>query len=398
MKKRYTILLALALMLFASALTCLILAINYGFLFGISKNTNKTAGRELASLLEKIDEVYIGDYDSDEVSAAAMRAVVGALGDRWSFYMTPEEYAEYLDSSNNQFAGIGVGVIIDEETGGMEVMYTYRDSPAEIAGIVAGDVIVGIDERSLAGMSIEEMRELLARPIGETADVSVIHVDGSVETIRVVYDMVFTDPISYEMLDDSIGYIYIENFEGGAADGFISAVDQLLAQGAEALVFDVRSNGGGRVGEMTRMLDYLLPEGEIFISIDKSGKEEITMSDSAMIDIPAVVIVNGYSFSAAEYFAATLREYGYADIVGEQTTGKSRSQRTEPLPGGGALHISTAQYLTKNRVALYDVGGITPDYPIALSDEEFAMFVSGNLGLSDDPQLQLALTALNQKK
>jgi len=392
------ILLTLALMLLASALTCLIFAINNGFLFGISKNANKAAGRELTALLEKIEDVYIGEYDSGEVSAEAMRAVVNALGDRWSFYMTPEEYAEYMDSSNNQFAGIGVGVIIDEETGGMKVMYTYRGSPADIAGIIAGDVIVGIDEKSLTGMSIEEMRGLLARPIGESADISVIHVNGSVETLRVVYDMVFTDPISFEMLENSVGYIRIDNFEGGAADGFISAVDQLLAQGAVALVFDVRSNGGGRVGEMTRMLDYLLPEGEIFISIDKSGKEDITMSDSAMIDIPAVVLVNGYSFSAAEYFAATLREYGYAKVVGEQTTGKSRSQRTEPLPGGGALHISTAQYLTKNRVALYDAGGITPDYLIVLSDDEFAMFVSGNLGLSDDPQLQLALTVLNQKE
>ena len=395
MKKRRTMLFALTLVLVASALICLVLAIHNGSLFGISRDANNAAGRELTALLEIIDEVYIGDYDSAEASAAAMRAVVDSLGDRWSYYLTPEEYTEYINSSNNRFAGIGIGVIIDEESGGMEVMYTYRDSPADAAGILAGDVIFEIDGINLSGMSLDEMRELLARPIGETADLMLKRADGTVEAVKVVYDLVFTDPISYRMLEDNIGYIKIANFEGGSADGFISAAGQLLEQGARALIFDVRSNGGGRVSEMTSMLDYLLPEGEIFISIDKSGKEEITMSDSAMVDIPAVVIVNSYSFSAAEYFAATLKEYDYAVIVGEQTTGKSRSQRTEPLPGGGALHISTAQYLTKNRVALYDVGGITPDYPLTLSDEEFAMFISGNLEPGDDPQIKLALDIIS---
>ena len=384
----------LTLMLLASALTCLIIAISSGSFPGILNRTANAAGHELSALLGKIEEVYIGEYDPEEVSAAAMRAAVDSLGDRWSFYMTPEEYASYLDSGENQFAGIGIGVAINDEAGGMEVLYTYRGSPAEAAGILTGDIIIGIDGKKLGGLSIDEMRDLLARPIGETADIELIRVGGDVEKITVAYEMIFADPVSHEMLDGDIGYIHIANFEGGAADGFISATEELLQQGARAFIFDVRSNGGGRVGEMTRMLDYLLPEGEIFISSDKSGREEIISSGPGMVDLPAIVIVNSYSFSAAEYFAATLKEYGYAEVVGEQTTGKSRLQITEPLPGGGALHISAGEYLTKNRVALFDVGGLAPDYPIALSDEEFIQFTTGNLEVQDDPQLQLAASLL----
>ena len=398
MKKSFSIVITITLMLLASALTCLIMMLLYSPKYGVSGNENYESGQEFTALLEKIEEMYIGEYDSREVSSAAMRAAVDALGDRWSYYLTPEEYAEFSNSINNQFAGIGVVVVIDEETGGMAILHTYRGSPAEEAGLTAGDIVIAIDGESVAGLDLDRMRDLLSRPLGETVDLSVLKADGTVTAVSVTYDLVFTDPILYEMLEGSIGYISIANFEGSSADGFIAAVGQLLEQGAQALIFDVRGNGGGMVYEMTRMLDFLLPEGEVFVSVDRDGKEDITWSDADMIDVPAVVIVDRFSFSAAEYFAATLKEYGYADIVGEQTTGKSRSQRTIELPGGGALHISTSQYLTKNRVALFDVGGLVPDYPLVLSDEDFADLITGNLDKENDPQLKLAIDVIRNSE
>ena len=390
MKRKYSLSFVITLMLIASALTCLVFAVFSGSMFDVSRK-NRAAVREYATLLGKIEEMYIGEYDADDLSIAAMRASVYALGDRWSYYMTEQEYLEYINSMNNQFAGIGIGVAVDEETGMMKVLYTYRGSPAETAGILAGDFITEIDGVDLTGFTIDDMRKLLARPIGDTAEVKLLRSEGVVLTLEVVYDLVFSDPISYEMLEMDIGYVSISNFEGGSAEGFISAVNTLIEEGARAFVFDVRNNGGGRVSEMTRILDFLLPEGEIFISVGRDGKEEITISDADMVDMPAIVLVDRYSFSAAEYFAATLQEYDYAQIVGEQTTGKSRSQRTETLPNGGALHISTSQYLTKNRVALFDVGGLVPDHPLVLSDGDFSLHISGNLEKTADPQLQLAL-------
>ena len=391
MKRKISIQLAITLMLLASALTLGLSAYFNPPLPFAPKNEIDIASREFAALLAKIDEVYIGEYDVSDLSDAAMRAAVSALEDRWSYYMTQEEYARYLNSSRNQYAGIGVGVSIDVATGGMEVLYIYRGSPAEIAGVLAGDVIIAIDGDDITGLTLTEMRELLARPIGDSALIDLLRMDGAVETISVVYDLVFSDPIYFELIDDAIGYIAIANFDGGTAERFISAVEELLDLGAQAFVYDVRNNAGGRVNEMTRMLDFLLPEGEIFISVDRDGNEEITMSDSSMLDYPALVIVDRYSYSAAEYFAAILSEYDYAEIVGEQTTGKSRMQSTMRLPEGGALHISIGQYFTKDRIALFDIGGLAPDYPLSLSDDEFVLFISGNLRRTEDPQLLLAL-------
>jgi carboxyl-terminal processing protease len=196
------------------------------------------------------------------------------------------------------------------------------------------------------------------------------------------------------MLDGNIGYVRLRNFDEGAGDRFIAAVNELIESGAVAFIYDVRSNPGGRVGEVTQILDFLLPEGEIFISVDRSGEEQITMSDADFIDVPAVVLVNSYSFSGAEYFAAMLDEYDYAVTAGEQTTGKNRMQSTIALPNGGAVHISTGHYLTKNRVSLFDTDGYTPNYIVTLSEDEWNLFIRGNLEKDNDPQIQKAISVI----
>lgn len=131
----------------------------------------------------------------------------------------------------------------------------------------------------------------------------------------------------------------------------------------------MRSNPGGLVSELTALLDYLLPSGTIFISVDKDGNETATESDSVCLDMPMAVLVNEYSYSAAEFFAAALQEYNWADIIGAQTTGKSRSQQTIELSDGSAIHVSTARYLTPMRVDLAEQGGIVPDQIVALTSK-----------------------------
>jgi len=394
MKNSYSFRFTLTLVLLASALTGFLTAM---VLLNLNRTPENLTGavKEYSALLELIDEIYIGEFDMDDVSAAAMRAAVDSLGDRWSFYMTPQEFEDFLDRSKNRYAGIGVGVEADEETGGIRVLFVYRDSAAETAGIAAGDIIIGVDGDDIYGISINDLRVLLARQIDDTVELLIMKPDGLTQQVTVVYSYVFVNPVSYEMLDGDIGYISLLNFDEGAADKFISAAKELMEMGARAFIFDMRANNGGRVDEMTRILDFLLPEGEIFISVDKSGHENIILSDKNMVDLPAIVLVDSNSYSAAEYFAATLREYDYAEIVGEQTTGKSRMQITLRLPGGGALHISSSQYLTRNRVSLHDAGGLEPDHIVLLSEHESALFFSGNLSKDDDPQLQKALSLIS---
>ena len=403
MQKRISLPYVLTLMLITSALTCLITGAVMirlsGGSFAAGEGSSKTGGSssdpvtEYSALLNKIEEVYIGEFDKSAAAAEAMRAVVDSLGDVWSYYMTPDEYASYLDRANNRYAGIGVGVATNDA--GMAVLYVYKGSPAETAGIVAGDVITEIDGTSIAGMSLDEITRYLARPIGDEVGLVVLRADGASQSLTVVYEYIFIDPVYSEMLDGNIGYIVIANFDTGAANSFITAANDLIAQGATAFVFDVRSNPGGMVKELTDIFDYLLPEGDTFVMMDKDGVEKVDYrSDAAMIDLPAVVLVDSNSYSAAEYFAAMLHEYGYAETVGEQTTGKNRMQMTFTLPGGGALHISTSQYLTKNRVSLYDIGGYTPDHIIPLSEEDYALLISGKLEHGDDEQMLKALELL----
>ena len=391
MSRKYSLKFVLTLMLIASALTCTF------FLFGPGRGLALSGGRydaanAFSSLLEQIDELYIGEYTEADLTSAAMHAAVTALDDRWSYYMTDAEYAEYLNHASNQYVGIGIGVEIDDTIGGLRVLSVYPGSSAEKAGLTAGDVITAVDDIDVTQMALDEITAIMAREVGGSLVLLVLREDSRTETITAVYDYVYKDPVSYEMLPELVGYIKIENFDSGAASSFISAVSELIDGGATAFVFDVRNNGGGLVSELTKMLDCLVDDCEVFVAVKKGGEEDVSWaSPNSSVNLPITVLVNRYSYSAAEYFAAMLREYGMADIVGEQTTGKNRSQITIPLPDGGALHISSGEYLTKNRVSLTEVGGLTPDYPVTVTDEEFAALYYGKLAKADDTQLQKAL-------
>ena len=393
-KKKYSFGFVLALVFAASALSCLLLTVLFLFYIGYgSGEKEQSQASNFDELMRVVETRFIGSFDIDELTDEAMRAAIEALDDDWSYYMSPDEYADFLANSNNQYRGIGVEVMLDDDTEGMLVVRVYEDSGADFAGILADDIITAVDGQSIIGLTLTEIRAMLRREIGDTAVVTVLR-NGSYFDLVVEYNVVFTNPVVFKMLDGNIGYVRLRNFEEGAAWTFVEAVEELIREGAVAFIYDVRSNNGGRVGEVTGILDFLLPEGEIFISVDRGGTEKITYSDEHMIDIPAVVLVNVYSYSGAEYFAAMLSEYDYAYTVGEQTTGKNRMQTTIPLSNGGAVHISTGHYLTKNRVSLFDEGGYTPDYIIELTDDERSLYYRGELTPDIDRQLQKALSLL----
>ena len=221
-----------------------------------------------------------------------------------------------------------------------------------------GDVVIAVDGEDITHLEFDEAVGKVRREIGESVLLRLMGGEPS-GTWRWVRRHPVS-PVHFEMLEGGVGYIAIYNFEAHSADDFIAAVDGWWWKGRR-LLFDVRNNGGGRAAELVRMLDYLLPEGEIFVGVTARGEEEIIYSDENAVTRPAVVLVNENSYSAAEYFAAVLREYNYAEIIGTRTTGKNRSQMTDLLPDGGALHISTGEYLTPNRVSLTETGGLEPD-------------------------------------
>ena len=198
--------------------------------------------------------------------------------------------------------------------------------------------------------------------------------------------------VTYELMDD-IGYIRIRNFEEHCAEDSIQAIKDLQRQGAKGIVFDLRFNPGGLKSELVTLLDYLLPEGPLFRSESYDGRESVDKSDARHLDLPMAVLVNVDSYSAAEFFAAAMQEYGAATIVGTQTYGKGYFQTTHLLADGSAIHISTGKYYTPNGVSLVGVG-ITPDKVLELTEEEYADLYYGRLAHEDDIQLQEALSCV----
>ena len=353
-----------------------------------------------ANVLRVIRTEFVADYDMAEVNDTAMEGAIEGLGDRWSYYMDAETYDAYKDYASNRYQGIGVTVQKDEATGGFLITAVNRDGPAMTAGLVPGDVILAVDGQDVTGGDTSDLRALIQADYGQNALVTVLHEDGTTEAdIPVSCEAIYSTPVEYSLLADGVtGYVVISNFRDGAGRDAVAAVEELLSRGAEQLVFDVRNNPGGQLTELIELLDYLLPEGEIFIRSDKAGREQIDYSDAACVELPMAVIVNGESYSAAEFFAAALREYDWATVVGEATTGKSRSQITVVLADGSAVHLSHYRYLTPDRVDLYEAGGLTPDVELALTEEERQEFDTGWLEPEDDPQVQAAVEALEDAK
>ena len=205
-----------------------------------------------------------------------------------------------------------------------------------------------------------------------------------------------TQVASCRMLDGNVGYIKINNFDARCFDETSACIDEMLAQGAKALLFDVRFNGGGYKDEMVKILDKLLPEGVLFQSEDYAGRKETDTSDEACIELPMAVLVNLDSYSAAEFFAAALQEYGWAEVVGEKTCGKGNFQTGFQLSDGSLLNISIGKYYTPQGRSLTDLG-VTPDVEIEYDDETYAKLYYSQLEDADDTQLQAALRILTDK-
>lgn len=334
------------------------------------------------------------DADLQKASDGALSGLVSALGDRWSYYVDAESYTALLERRSNQYVGIGVTVKFDDERG-LSIQTVTAGSPAETAGLLPGEVITAVNGESVAGEARYEATSLISGPAGTALSLTVLDGTGAAREVEVVLASIPTQVAVGRLLDNGVGVVSLKNFNTDAAERFRAATDGLVDQGATALVFDMRGNGGGYIAELTEILDYLLPEGVVFQSQPRWGFHYESKSDAACVGLPFAVLVDKNTYSAAELFAAELRETAGACIVGEVTSGKGYSQLTIPLANGGAMGLSTAAYFTGSGVSLIGTG-ITPDKVLSLTEEEEALRAAGQLEAGEDPQLQAALALLEE--
>jgi carboxyl-terminal processing protease len=365
----------------------------------LATNRQETpAPSKLVQLEALIEEKFIGESDATAMQDAAAEAMIASLGDRWSYYIPADEYSDYLDQMANSYVGIGVTIQVTEDASGFLVTKVNQGGPADQAGLLPGDIIVAVDGVDVREMTIEDTSALVKGEENTTVDLTVERA-GEALTLTVTRMLVEVPVATAKMLEGGIGLVTIVNFDQRCADETIAAMDSLLEQGARKLIFDVRYNPGGYVSELVKVLDHILPEGDLFRSVNYEGKESLNTSDENCIEgIPMVVLVNGRSYSAAEFFAAALREYDYALVVGEPTTGKGYFQQTYSLGDGSAVGLSVGKYFTPNGVSLAEVGGLIPDVVLEV-DEQTAMGIyAGTLDPMDDPQILAAIDVLNNSQ
>lgn len=342
-----------------------------------------------------LDRFFIDDYDEEKLADAAASAMVEATGDRWSYYLTAEEKSSYDEQMQNAYVGIGVTITAQEELGGMRIEAVTADGPAEEAGLLTGDIITEVEGEKTLDLGMTGTRTKVRGEEGTFVTLTILRGEESFP-VSVERRSIQTPVATYEMLDGQIGYIKIANFDTRCAEETNAAMDELIAQDAKALIFDVRNNGGGYKNELVKVLDKILPEGILFQSEDYQGSKQIDRSDADCIDLPMAVLVNQDSYSAAEFFAAAIQEYDWGTVVGTKTVGKGNFQTAFTLSDGSMLNLSIGKYYTPQGRSLTDTG-ITPDVEIALSDEDGAKLYYGQLEKADDAQLQAAIREITQK-
>lgn len=384
MKKVWKILSYLAVAVLASFATLL--------LYGGNENTQYSKLDELADLIEAR---YIGEADRTAMEDAAADAMIDAIGDRWSYYIPAAEYQSYVDNVNNSYVGIGVTIQLDQSGTGISITKVNEGGSAEEAGLQVADIMVSVDGADVRNLTSSELGALVKGEEGTFVEIGILRGEDSM-VLNVERRHVDIPVATYEMLDQNIGLVTIENFHSGCAKQTIAAIEAVREQGAKALVLDVRNNGGGYASELVDLLDYLLPEGILFRTVNYKGEETVDRSDAAYLDMPMAVMVNGNSYSAAEFFAVALSEYEAAVVVGEKTVGKGYYQVNHVLSDGSAVNLSIGEYFTPKGKNLAGVG-ITPDIEVSVDEETANAIYAGTMPSAEDPQIRAAMEALTEQ-
>ena len=315
-----------------------------------------------------IRENYYGDIDESKLSDGLMKGYVSGIGDKYSRYLTAAEYLTERNENSGELVGLGL-TLAEDASGYMRISEIMEDSPAFDSGLTGGDIITAIDGLDVKEAGFSEAMDAMRGTEGSPVTLTVRR-EGKEQEYSFVRRSIEVKTVKAEMLGSQIGYIKITGFKENTPQQFIDALERLTTNGAKSLIFDLRDNNGGLITALQDCVDPLLPEGVIAEAEYKDGHTEtIVYSDESELDLPMVTIVNAGTASAAELFAASLRDFGKAPVVGSQTYGKGVMQETNEMDNGGAVILTVARYRTTVSEC-YDGIGLTPDYQVENEDEQ----------------------------
>lgn len=343
-----------------------------------------------------IDGASLESWDKATLTDLIAGLYVAHTGDKYGEYYSPSSMSELENYFAGETVGIGVLITYDYENKTIEILQTMEDSPAEAAGVEAGDFIIRVGDLSVEEASYEQVVNAIKGDEGTKVSITFLH-DGKEVTREIERRAVVINTVFGRMAGDGkTGIVRITEFTNETPAQFSKAVEELESLGAERFVFDLRDNGGGTLQGVLGVLSYIFPEGTPLIKeVDKSGKEELGYSSTEHeMNCPMAVLVNENTASAAELFTINMRDYEKATIVGVKTYGKGVMQTFFELPNGGMVKLTFKWYssvLSDN----YDGIGIEP-HVVEEMDAEFASTNLFKLADEDDNQLQTALEILNK--
>ena len=337
------------------------------------------------ALLDEIIEILEDNFvepdriDRQILYEGAINGLFQALGDPHSVYIDPQTFAVSRDDFSGAFEGIGATV--SRQDNYVVIVRPLPNTPAERAGLRAGDIILSVDGDDAEGWSVEKAVLRIRGRRGTPVDLAVRHTDGTEETITIVRDNILVASVDNAppggVLRDSagdeatdIGYIRIRNFTARTPNELAEMVEQLEDIGVDGIIIDVRSNPGGLLTETAETADLFLDGGTILVSVDRSGTEQVYRADRNVVtELPIAIIQDEFSASGSEVLAAALQENGRGIVVGATSFGKGTVNQARALSNGGAVYVSIARWLTPDR-NLIEGRGVVPDIEVTLTADD----------------------------
>ena len=348
---------------------------------------------------EKLDEIrwflsnhYYTEVDEAKLMESAYYGLVDGLGDKYSSYISADDYADYLQSlfGTETYYGVGITFLNDPIESGYYVIAVNTKGPAYAMGARKGDIIVSVDGVSALTMNGDELRDSIRGDLGTKVTLGLLRGENVLE-IEITRAEIPTESVVYEMLDDGIAYISISEFISETGKDFANALEKAEAAGAKGLIVDLRDNGGGLVSASVAVADQLMEKGVVVSTIDHDGRTSTYTTSAVRTSLPYVVLINGNTASASEILSAGIQDNKEGIIIGTLSFGKGIIQNVMTLSDGSAVKYTELQYLSPNGNPIHGVG-ITPDIEIDLTEDCY----DENGFLVNDIQLNKAIEVLKE--
>lgn len=397
MSKKISLGVAATIAIIAMAVTFSLTMVVSMKMFNTTVSSVKNKERQYNKLSEIDRFVRAGEYftiDEDTLNDRLAAGYMNGINDKYAVYYTAKEYSEKQSVEKGTLTGIGVAVVNDTSSGYARIIRLYDNSPAAEAGMQVGGFITAINDESTRNItSTARLTSKLLGEEGTTTTITYLTPDRQEQQLNLVHSNYKTPSIyTRQMVADTCGYIRIDAFTSGTASEFKAAVDELLQQGANSLVFDLRDNTGENLNAALVAADYCVPSGEIAKQQDRDGNVTVLrMSDETEINVPIVCLVNGSTAGSAELFANALRKMAGATLVGTQTAGKGVVMSDAQSFSDGSAAYITVGLLLDNEDQTWNEECLRPDIDAALSvDEQNAYY---DYTLDTDPQISKAVNA-----